>query len=227
MEAGPHLRPALGDDDMTQDARFGLPLSLVEALQADSSPVARTLAELMEDAPPPSEPARRSAAMSWRVLFAGLSLAAAAGAQAHAAQPTLAGRWSMAPAQSRFVEAVTGPAPDAATWIVTRDDRDRLAYQLIETRRGARPVRATYDVAVADARSAAAGPALEVTAVRDAAGDVVIRAPPVDGLQALIRVRRTGRDTAVLEHAVQGAAGATEVERISLVRAPASAPTAR
>ena len=213
---------------MTQDARFGLPLSLVEALKADPSPVARTLAELMEDAPPAPEPARRSAVASWRGLLAGLSLAAVAGVQAHAAEPTLAGRWSMAPAQSRFVEAVTGPAPDAATWIVTRDDRDRLAYQLIETRRGAPPVRATYDVAVADARSAAAaGPDLEVTAVRDAAGDVVIRAPPVDGLQALIRVRRTGRDTAVLEHAVQGAAGATEVERISLVRSTGSTPPAR
>lgn len=213
---------------MTQDARFGLPLSLVEALKADSSPVAHDLAELLEDAPAPRPvQARRAQSGAWRALLAGVALAAAAGAPAYAAQPSLAGRWSMAASDSRFVEAVTGPAPEAATWIVTHDDRDRLAYQLIETRRGATPVRASYDVAVADARSAPAASKLEVTAVRDAAGDVVIRAPVVDGLQALIRVRRTGRDTAVLEHAVQGAEGSTEVERISLIRAPAASPVAR
>ena len=213
---------------MTQDARFGLPLSLVEALKADPSPVARDLADLLEDgAAPAPAPARRSPSGAWRALLAGLSLAAVAGVQAYAAEPTLAGRWSMAAAGSRFVEAVTGPAPESATWIVTRDDGDRLAYRLIETRRGAGPVSATYDVAVADARSAPATSDLEVTAVRDAEGDVIIRAPRVDGLQALIRVRRTGRDTAVLEHAVQSAAGSTEVERISLVRAPAPSIVAR
>ena len=224
---------------MTQDARFGLPLSLREALQVDPSPVAGELADLLDDEPAAPaaapKPVRGGVATGWRAAFAALSLAALGGTAAHAASPSLAGRWRMAPADSRFAEAVTGRAPEAATLIVTRDNGDRLAYQLIETGRGVRPVRAAYDVSLdgAPSRSSNDGVRLSVTARRDAAGDVVISAPPVGGLRALIRVHRTGRDTAVLEHLVEGAAdgpaaaaGAVELERISLVRDLPAATTA-
>jgi hypothetical protein len=152
-------------------------------------------------------------------------LAAGFATQGYAAASSLEGRWTMARALSSFQEEVTGPAPDQATVIVTRDDHDRLAYELSESRHGVPVARGVYDLSFAGAGSTSSvdGTSLPVTAERDARGDVVIRAPAVDGLQALIRVRRTGRDTALLEHAVEGAAGAHELERISLVRSDAPA----
>ncbi len=207
---------------MTNDARFGLSLSLVEALRVDPSADAATLADLLADEAPArrAAPPRARHGHSWGAAFAGLGLAAGLGAQSLAATPTMEGAWAMAPSQSSFQEAVTGPAPDRATVVVTRDDRDRLAYELVESRRGSEVARGAYDVSFkgAPSTSMVEGSTLKVTAERDARGDVVIRAPPVAGLQALIRVRRTGRDTALLEHEVQGAAGALKVERISLVR---------
>ena len=108
---------------MTRDARFGLPLSLVEALRADPSPAAATLAELLSDDAPPKRPRR---AGRWASAFAGLGLAAACAAAgpsyaATAAPSGLEGRWVMAPQGSSFSEAVTGPAPDRVVVVVSRD----------------------------------------------------------------------------------------------------------
>ena len=156
----------------------------------------------------------------WRVALAGVSLAVGVATQGHAHTSSLEGRWTMAPALSSFEEQVTGPAPDKATVVFTRDSPDRLSYELSESRRGAPVAHGTYDVSFAGAGSSSSvdGARLSVTAERVAGGDVVIRAPAVDGLQAMIRVRRTGPDTALLEHEVQGASGARRLERISLVR---------
>ena len=205
---------------MAYDARFGLPLSLTEALRADPSPQAAALADLLTEDEPARPPPGAGRVRRWRTALAGLTLAAGFAAQGYAATTSLEGRWTMAPALSSFQEEVTGPAPDQATMIVTRDDHDRLAYELSESRHGVPVAHGAYDISFAGAGSTSSvdGASLPVTAERDARGDVVIRAPAVDGLQALIRVRRTGRDTALLEHAVQGADGARELERISLVR---------
>ena len=215
---------------MLDDARFGLPLSLTEALRADPSPQAAALAELLAEDEPvgrPSGPRRGNASRGrrWRAALAGLTLAAGFATQGYAETTSLEGRWTMAPALSSFQEEVTGPAPDAATVVVTRDDGGRLAYELSESRRGVPVAHGAYDLSFAGAGSTSSvdGARLAVTAERDARGDVTIRAPAVGGLQALIRVRRTGRDTALLEHAVTGAAGARELERISLVRSDAPA----
>ncbi len=149
-----------------------------------------------------------------------MGLAAGFATQGYARTTSLEGRWTMAPALSSFEEQVTGPAPDQATVVFTRDAPDRLTYELSESRRGLPVAHGAYDVSFAGAGSTSSvdGTRLPVTAERDAGGDVVIRAPAVDGLQALIRVRRTGPDTAMLEHEVQGAGGARQLERISLVR---------
>ena len=206
---------------MANDARFGLPLSLLEALRADPSADAALLADLLAAQEPPAPPTcRPRRTRLWRTALAGLTLATGVGTQGYAAQPSLQGQWTMAAQQSSFQEEVTGPAPDAATMIVTRDDPGHLVYQLIESRHGAEVAHATYDISFAGAASTSRvdGLDLAVTAVRDAAGDVVIRAPAIDGMQATIRVRRTGSNTALLEHDVEGPSGALAVERISLVR---------
>ena len=208
---------------MIEDARFGLPLSLAEALRVDPSPQAALLAGLLVEDEPVRERAGPKRGRSWRTALTGMTLAAGFASHGYAASTSLEGRWVMAPALSSFLEAVTGPAPDQAVVIFTRDDHDRLAYELSETRHGVPVAHGTYNLSFAGAASTSSvdGASLPVTAERDAQGDVLIRAPAVDGLQALIRVRRTGRNTALLEHAVQGVDGAQELEKISLVRSDA------
>ncbi len=214
---------------MTRDARFGLPLSLVEALRADPSPAAATLAELLSDDAPPKRPRR---AGRWASAFAGLGLAAACAAAgpsyaATAAPSGLEGRWVMAPQGSSFSEAVTGPAPDRVVVVVSRDAPDHLAYELVESRGGREVARSAYDVSLAGAggsHSRAAGAELAITGEREPSGDVLLRAPPVGAMRAVIRVHRTGADTAVLEHAVEGPSGRTPLERLDLVRDRAPAP---
>ena len=207
---------------MTNDARFGLPLSLVEALKADPSPTAASLADLLEQDGPPRRAgaARGSHSRPWQAVLTGLALSVSLGAQSYAATPGLQGRWIMAAAQSRFDESVTGPAPDAAILTVTRDDEDRLAYELVETRRGAEVARGSYDVSLEGRSSTSAvdGVRLAVSGVREPAGGVIIRAPAVDGVQASIHLLLTGRDSATLEHDVSSPAGAMRLETINLVR---------
>ena len=206
---------------MTQDARFGLPLSLLEALRADPSPAAAGLAELIEAQ---EAPARRRSwnPQPWQAVLTGLALSVGLGAQSYGADlASLQGRWEMSPARSSFKEAVTGPAPDAPTLVVTRDDAQRLVYQLVERRDGTEVGRGAYDISFAGASSTSSvdGAELPVTASRDAKGAVTISAPPIAGRQASIRVRRTGPDTAVLEHDIASAQGVLRLETIALVRA--------
>ena len=206
---------------MTKDTRFGLPLSLGEALRADGSPVAAKLADLIEqgEGPRTDRPEARRAC-AWRAGLAGLALCASLGAQAYAAAPSLQGRWIMAPDRSRFEEGVTGPAPDAATLVVSQDNAERLTYALVETRGGREVASAAYDISFAGRASTSAVDhvRMQVQGAREADGGVVIRAPSVDGLQASIHLRRTGPDSALLEHEVSGADSALRVETISLVR---------
>ena len=152
-----------------------------------------------------------------------MTLAVGFATQGYAGTTSLEGRWTMAPASSSFEERVTGPAPDQAIVVVSRDDADHLSYELSESRHGVAVAYGAYDLSFSDALSTSSvdGASLPVTAERDARGNVVIRAPAVGGLQALIRVRRTGPDTATLEHEVQGASGSRQLERISLVRSAA------
>ena len=211
---------------MSFDERFGLPLSLTEALRADPSPDAAVLASLLEEggSSPPRVGSPRTGGWRhrWRSALAGVSLAAGLATQGHAGTTSLEGRWTMAAAQSSFEEQVTGPAPDQATVVFTRDAPDRLTYELSESRRGVPVAYGTYDVSFSGAGSTSSvdGTRLQVTAERDAGGEVVIRAPAVDGLQALIRVRRTGPATAPLDPEGQGAAGPRRVARLSLMRSP-------
>jgi hypothetical protein len=212
---------------MNNDERFGLPLSLVEALREDPSSDAAMLAELLvAQEPPPRPSASRRSGHAWRAALAGLALATAVGAQSYAATvPSFEGRWTMASDQSSFREDVTGPAPDGATVIVTRDDSEGLAYELIESRDGVVVARGDYNVAFGGKpqQNVRFGAASEVAAQRDAHGDVLITAPPVRGVRAVIHIQRTGPDTAVLEHDVQTADGSMTIEKISLIRSDESA----
>ncbi len=209
---------------MSNQERFGLPLSLAEALRADPSPNAALLANLLEAEEAPScrslHPRQGGLKRRWRIAMAGMTLAVGFTTQGYAGTTSLEGRWTMAPALSSFEERVTGPAPDAATVVVSRDDPGHLSYELSESRQGVPVAHGAYDLSFMDALSTSSvdGTRLPVTAERDAQGGVVIRAPAVDGLQALIRMRRTGPDTAMLEHEVQGADGSRQLEHISLVR---------
>jgi hypothetical protein len=163
----------------------------------------------------------RAAAHPWQAALVGLGLLVGLGAQSYAATPTsLEGRWTMAAGGSSFQEAVTGPAPDKALLLVTRDDASRFAYQLIESRRGAEVARAAYDVSFAGPGSTSTvdGQGLEISASRDARGDIIMRAPRVGMSQASIHVRRTGPDTALLEHDVETGEGLVRLETISLIR---------
>jgi hypothetical protein len=164
----------------------------------------------------PSAPAARP----WQAALLGLGLLVGLGAQSYAAEPGLQGRWAMAPEASSFREAVTGPRPDTALLVVTRDDRDRFAYQLVESRDGAEVARAAYDVSFAGGGSTSSveGRDLAISAARDSRGDVVLRAPPIGASQAAIHVRRTGPDTALLEHEIETAGGVLRLETIALVR---------
>ena len=207
-----------------RDARFGLPLSLVEALRADRTPVAAELADMLadDDAPCPTPPPR-----PLRTALFGLAamVGASVATSSHATTSTLEGRWTMRPEASSFQERVTGPAPDVAVMVVTRDDADHLTYELIESRRGSETARAAYDVSFdgAPSTSRAGGAAVGVTAARDVAGAVLVRGARVGPYQAVIRVRRTGRDTATLEHTVEGPKGVDTLERLSLIRTDGAA----
>ena len=212
---------------MFDDARFGLPLSLEEALSTDPSREAAQLAQLLREADGATQAQTRAPREGrrrvWRNTMAGLALATAvANSAAHAATPTpsLQGRWTMAPAASSFQEGVTGPAPDHATMTVSQDDPHHFTYELVERRGGAEVARGVYDLSFGDAASTTRvdGADLKVEASRAANGDVLIEAPPVGALRAVIRVLRTGPDTAVLEHDVEDAGRTMAVERISLVR---------
>ena len=223
---------------MNDNDRFGLPLSLVEALRADPSPDATVLAELLardETRAPPSPVRldhRRSRQAALVILALGLAMGAhgyaaaqSVGTQSVAAQSvagqSLEGRWSMAGPQSSFEESVTGAAPDAAVMTVTQDDADHLSYELTESRQGVEVARASYALSFAGAPSTSrVGDAIRaVDAARDARGDVVIAAPPVGPYRAVIHVRRTGPDSVLLEHDVEGAGQSTTLEEIRLVRA--------
>ncbi len=205
---------------MTNDPRFGLPLSLVEALRADPSPTAAALTDLLAEDAPAVIPPRRRAGRAWRGLAAGVALSLGAGAHGYAATSNLEGRWVMAPESSSFQEAVTGPAPDMAVVTVTRDDDTGLSYELVETRHGVEVARGVYDISFAGAGSTSSvgGARLQVAGSRDAAGAVVIVAPVVSGRQASIHMRRTGPDSAMIEHDIKTPEGSFKVEKISLVR---------
>ena len=220
---------------MTDNDRFGLPLSLVEALRTDSSPAATALVDLLMESEPaskvPAAVGRRT--KSYRSMaLTGVALALSMGMQGEAAAEsvgggqTLEGRWTMAAPQSSFQERVTGAAPDAAVMIVTRDSRDHLAYELSETRQGVEVAHGAYDISLDGAQSVSRvdGVKLGVTANRDGRGDVVIQAPSVGAYRAVIHVHRTGPDSLLLEHDVEGAGQSMTLEQIHLVRAePATA----
>ena len=228
---------------MLHDERFGLPLSLGEALRADPSREAAQLAQLLDEDESPQRTAglRRRRDHTWRTILASLAIATAVGTSGHAATVTftpaslpvsslqtarlpasgLEGHWIMAPATSSFREAVTGPAPDQATMTVSRDDPDHLNYELVELRGGEEVARGAYTLSFGGAASVTRvdGADLRVSAARTSDGGVLIQAPQVGDLRAVIHVRRTGPDTAVIEHDVEEGGRPVEVERISLVRA--------
>ena len=87
--------------------------------------------------------------------------------------------------------------------------------------------RAAYDVSFTGAPSTSrvGGAKLGVTAQRDDHGDVVIQAPPVGAYRAVIHVRRSGPDSVLLEHDVEGAGQSITLEAIRLVRTPPAPPT--
>lgn len=230
---------------MNDNDRFGLPLSLVEALRADPSPDAEVLADLLAQADPAPAGSHTTHIRPRRMALAGMVVALGIGAQSYAAaaavqgrapqsqgsrsqsleSPTLAGetlegRWAMAAWQSSFQESVTGVAPDAAVMTVTRDDGQRLAYELSESRRGLEVARAAYDLSFVGAPSSSAvgGATRTVTAARDDRGDVLIQAPAVGAYRVVIHVRRTGPDSLLLEHDVEGAGQTVMLEQIRLVR---------
>ncbi len=207
---------------MAHDARFGLPLSLEEALQADPSPEAATLVRMLADADRP-RPASRPHA--WRAWAAGALAAIGTAGVAHAGAATLEGRWTMAAQGSSFSEALSGPAPDSATLVVSRDDGRRLTYEVVESRGGAEVARGRYDLSFTAAPSTTTvdGVRRRVEARRDGAGQVEVRAPAVRGVQAVIRLRRSEPDVAVLDHEVEAPDGVVRVEEIRWVRAPEQA----
>jgi hypothetical protein len=113
--------------------------------------------------------------MAIRFLSVGAALLAlsfsAAAASAQTAQPLgFAGRWSMVAAKSHFAESVTGPAPAAAEFDVTKDDGAAMAWTLVE-----------HDGAVVDASEF---------------GNMLLDGTPsrivVDGRFAPVTVKRTG-----------------------------------
>ncbi len=202
---------------MASDPRFGLPLSLVEALRRDTSPRAAELADLLEQEPAPVR--RRSWSKRSAVVAGMAATLAGLSSTAMAADAGMVGRWVMAPQASSFHEALTGAKPDKVVVVVTRDDRRGFDYQVEESRAGAPVARASYAVSYAGPSvSRTGGAVLRVNGARASNGDVVIRAPEVDGLQAVIRVHRDGPGAAVIEHAVEGASGSTPLERLQLAR---------
>jgi len=148
--------------------------------------------------------------------------AAAANAQ------SLIGRWVLSPERSIFVEAVTGPAPQGGEWIVSRDDGDRLAYTLLETRDGDVVARAAYDVSLhgGPSQSHVDGDVRNVVAVRASDGSTLIEAPAVAAWRASIRIHLVSPKEAVIEHVVSGPSGDLVVERLVMERASSKLVTA-
>jgi hypothetical protein len=156
-----------------------------------------------------------------RTLAAGLLAGTAALFSAAAADAqSLTGRWVLAPERSSFVEAVTGPAPQGGEWIVSRDDGDRLAYTLVETRDGDEVARATYDVSLhgGPSQSHVDGDVRNVVAMRANDGSTIIKAPAVAAWRASIRIREVSPSEAVIEHVVSGPIGDLVVERLVMER---------
>lgn len=197
-------------------------------MRADSSPEAAELADLLAAQEPRSRPRaarRRRAGRAAYAMLASVGLALGVAGHGYAATPSLEGRWAMAGASSSFNEALTGAAPDTATVVVTRDDGQHLAYQVSEMRQGVEVARAKYNISFNGAASTSqVGETVRaVTADRDARGDVVIRAPSVGSVQALIRFRRVGANAAVLEHVLDEGGQSVQLEQIYLIRADTQA----
>lgn len=204
---------------MSTDARFGLPLRLADALNQESSAGAAMLGGFSEQRPNAKTPSPGR----WvgpRLAAAGAGAAAALVAQAHAAVPSLQGRWTMDPAQSQFYEPLTGPAPDSVTVVVARDTPQRLQYQLVERRGGVEIGHAAYALSFSGGPSVsiADGRKRKVSAARDPAGAVVVFGPKTANARVVIRLQPTGPDRAVLEHDLEAGGRSVPIERIALVR---------
>jgi hypothetical protein len=151
-----------------------------------------------------------------------LVLPAAANAQ------SLQGRWVLSPERSSFVEAITGPAPQAGEWTVSRDDGDRLAYTLVETREGEVVARAAYDVSLHGglSQSHVGSDARNVVAARVSDGSTLIQAPAVDAWRASIRIHQVNPREAVIEHILSGPNGDLVVDHMVMERASTRLVTA-
>ncbi|MGC1304005.1 MAG: hypothetical protein WA840_16685 [Caulobacteraceae bacterium] len=202
---------------MIIDTHFGLPLPIADALRGHAPASGKPQSQ--------AQPPRQRSGRLGRIAFLGLALSAGLGMESYAATPSLQGRWVMTPQNSTFQESVMGPAPDKAVLTVRRDDRDAFSYELVESRNGTEVARGAYDISFAGAPSTSSvdGAVLKVSGSRQADGDVVIEAPPVGQVHAVIRVRQTGPDTAVLDHEVRTPDGATTLEEIGLIRADQTA----
>jgi len=155
-----------------------------------------------------------------RNLIAALAAGAAVFSAASANAQGLVGTWVLAPERSSFVEAVTGPAPQGGELIVSRDDGDRLAYTLVETRDGDVVARAAYDVSLHGglSQSHVDGDVRNVVAVRGSDGSTLIQAPAVAAWRASIRIHAVSAKEAVIEHVVSGPSGDLVVERLVMER---------
>jgi hypothetical protein len=164
----------------------------------------------------------------YRNLLAALVAGAAGLSAASANAQGLLGRWVLAPERSSFVEAVTGPAPEGGEWIVSRDDGDRLAYTLVETRDGDVVARAAYDVSLrgGPSQSHVDGDVRNVVATRATDGSTIIQAPAVAAWRASIRIHEISPKEAVIEHVVSGPSGDLVVERLVMERASSKLVTA-
>ena len=207
---------------MSSDARFGLPLSLVEALEMDSSAPARDLVQMLREPEPtrPAQTGKRRRMVAWSLPLLALASSVLLAAPSYAAGASLEGRWVLVPEASSFNEAVTGLAPDHAVVRVTRDDAKRFAYNVVESRDGVEVARASYAVVYAGGTGARRvdNTVLRVTAAKTTAGDVVITSPAVNGMHAWIRFRRTGDNTAEIQHEIEGPQGSTSLETLRLTR---------
>ena len=163
------------------------------------------------------------------VLLAGAAAASVALPAASASAQSLLGTWVLAPERSSFVEAVTGPAPQAGEWTVSRDDGDRLVYTLVETRDGDVVARGTYDVSLhgGPSQSRVDGDVRDVVAERASDGSTIIQAPAVAAWRASIRIHTINAKEAVIEHVVSGPSGDMVVERLMMERTTPRLVTAK
>jgi len=119
-------------------------------------------------------------------------------------------------------------SPEGGEWIVSRDDGDRLAYTLVETRAGDVVARAAYDVSLhgGPSQSHVDGDIRNVVAVRANDGSTLIQAPAVAAWRASIRIHEVSPKEAVIEHVVSGPSGDLVVERLVMERASSKLVTA-